>query len=366
MEPIRVAFDAGPLHGARTGIGNAVQAMADALGSRTDVMLDPYVVSFRARPQPGVRRLPLPAGMALRAWALGRRPSADRWLPGAGVVHGTNYVVPPTRIPSVVSVYDLWSLRNTGLAHPAVRLAGRALRESVRRGAVVHASSSATADAASDMFPSATVTTVLLGALPVPPPSAANPLPALGGRPYVLAVGTLERRKGLADLVRAFGRLHERELALVIAGAPGDDSDTIRSAIDDLGPRRAGNVLLTGWVDDAARSWLLRHAAALAYPSLDEGFGFPLLDAMQVGTPVVATRAGSIPEVAGEAALLVEVGDLDALADAIATAVSDDTVRSRLVAAGDQQWRRFDWETCARGLADLYRRIVLDTAGTPR
>lgn len=365
MGPIRVAFDAGPLHGPLTGIGNAVQAMVDALSELPDVSVEPYLVSFRARPEPGVRRLPLPAGLALRIWARSGHPSADRWLDGAQVVHGTNYVVPPSRIPSVVSVYDCWSLRNPHLAQPAVRLAGRALRAAVRRGAVVHASSMATAEAVRELFPSAAVEVVHLGALPVPEP-ASSPLPALGGRPFVLAVGTLERRKGLPALVAAFGAMPERDHLLVLAGSPGDDSDAVRDAVDALGPSDAGRVLLTGRVDEATRSWLLRNAAVLAYPSLDEGFGFPLLDAMQVGTPVVATRAGSIPEVAGDAAVLVPLGDRDALAAALHRTIDDTDLRNRLVGAGEQRWRSFGWDSCARGLADLYRRAVQQTAGPLR
>ena len=118
-----------------------------------------------------------------------------------------------------------------------------------------------------------------------------------------------------------------------------------------------------GRVDEPARSWLLRHAAVLAYPSLDEGFGFPLLDAMQAGTPVVASTAGSIPEVAGDAALLVAPDDIDALAAALSLALTDDDVRRRLVAAGHAQCARFSWQRCAEEMTSLYRRTMLgDTA----
>jgi glycosyltransferase involved in cell wall biosynthesis len=110
----------------------------------------------------------------------------------------------------------------------------------------------------------------------------------------------------------------------------------------------------TGRVDEGVRSWLLRNAAVLAYPSLDEGFGFPLLDAMQAGTPVVASTAGSIPEVAGEAALLRDPLDVDGLAEALAIALGDTAARERLIAAGRERWTHFDWQHCAEGIADLY------------
>ena len=116
---------------------------------------------------------------------------------------------------------------------------------------------------------------------------------------------------------------------LVLAGAPGDDAAAVRAAIDALPPGRRDDVHVTGPVSAATKSWLVRAAAVLAYPSLDEGFGFPLLEAQGAGTPVVATRAGSIPEVAGDGAELVPVGDVDALAVALFRVLGDDDRRAR-------------------------------------
>ena len=112
-----------------------------------------------------------------------------------------------------------------------------------------------------------------------------------------------------------------------------------------------------GPVDDRTKGWLLHHAAVLAYPSLDEGFGFPLLEAQRAGVPIVATRAGSIPEVAGTGALLVDVGDTDALAGALIRAVSEDDLRADLVAAGRRNLDRFSWRTTADAMVELYRRL---------
>jgi len=146
MDPVRLALDVGPLHGHRTGVGAAVAAMVDALAARDDVELLPYVLSFRSRPEPPTRRLPLPAAAAHELWSRLDHPRLDRWLGRADVVHGTNYVVPPTRRPAVVSVYDCWFLLHPELAAPAVRRSGAVLRRRVRAGATVHASSAATAD----------------------------------------------------------------------------------------------------------------------------------------------------------------------------------------------------------------------------
>ena len=214
-----------------------------------------------------------------------------------------------------------------------------------------------------ELLPGAPVRTVHLGALPLPPAAGPAPLPDLSDRPYIVAIGTLERRKNLPRLVAAFGAMaaNEPDLLLVLAGSAGDDSAAISDAIDLLGPQLAPRVLRTGRISDDVRAWLLRNAALIAYPSLDEGFGFPLLDAMQAGVPLVASTAGSIPEVAGEAALLCPAHDVDALAAALTTALTDDALRARLVAAGADRLPHFTWDRCADGMVDLYRDVVHGT-----
>jgi len=360
MTHLRVAFDTSPLHGRKTGIGFAVEAMLATLRGRDDVAVEPYLVSFRARSAAGERRLPLPARLALRTWASTNHPRADRWLGDADVVHGTNYVAPPTVKPVVVSVYDCWFLDHPEQALPDVRLAGKVLRAAINRGAVVHTSSVATEEAVRRLFPGAPVKTVHLGPLALAPPAPQSPLPQLEQRPFVLAIGTVEARKNLPTLVRAFGEVARRQpdVMLVLAGSDGGHGSAGRTAIDALGPGVSQRVLVTGRVDDAARSWLLHHAEALAYPSLDEGFGFPLLEAMQTRTPVVAARAGAIPEVAGDAAVLVDPHDHRAIADALVEVISTTTLADKLRAAGDRRLGAFSWATCAEGLVDLYGRAV--------
>jgi glycosyltransferase involved in cell wall biosynthesis len=364
MNPLRVAFDVGPLAGPRTGVGHAVAAMRDSLVEAGDVELAQYIVSFRSRPPDGARRLPLPALVAHRLWAVADRPRVDRFLGAPDVVHGTNYVVPPCRAPQVVSVYDCWFLRHPTLASGAVHQAGRVLRRAVERGATVHASSASTAAEITDLFPGAHVATIPLAAVPIPEAAADPPIPALVGRPFIAAIGTLERRKNLPLLIEAFGLLagdHD-EILLVLAGADGDDRPAINSAIDALDPAAARRVVMTGRVDELARSWLLRNAAVLAYPSLDEGFGFPLLDAMQVGVPIAASNRGSIPEVCGPAGLLCDADDAIALAANLVTAAFDETVRARLLAAATAQLQTFSWQRCATELAALYRRVAGNAA----
>jgi len=360
MSATSVAVDVGPLAGRRTGVGVAVAALVGELAARDDVDVVPYLTSFRADPDAGVRRLPLPAAVAHRLWARADHPRVDRWLRPAAVVHGTNYTVPPSRLPALVSVYDCWALEHPELVHPDVRRAGRVLRRAVARGAVVHASSAATAERARALLPRARVETVLLAALPLPDPAPVAPRPELQGAPFVLALGTIERRKNLPRLVDAFARAAPQlpDVRLVLAGGPGDDLAALDAAVERAGTTVAGRTLRTGFVDEASRGWLVRHATVLAYPSLDEGFGFPVLDAFQAGVPVVAARAGSSPEIAGDAALLVDPVDVDALAAGLVRAVTDDALRSALLGAAPARLAQLSWSATAAGLAALYRELA--------
>ena len=167
--------------------------------------------------------------------------------------------------------------------------------------------------------------------------------------PFILAVGTLERRKNMPTLVAAFGRLAREHpnVKLVMAGAVGNDADAVNRSIARLEPAIAERVIRTGPVDDAHETWLLHHARALAYPSLDEGFGFPILEAQLLGTPVVASTAGSIPEIAGAAALLSPAHDPEALAANLYWIVSNDEMYAKLVRRGHANVARFSWADTA-------------------
>jgi alpha-1,3-rhamnosyl/mannosyltransferase len=177
-------------------------------------------------------------------------------------------------------------------------------------------------------------------------------------RPYVLALGTVEPRKDLPTLVRAFDAVAEADerVRLVIAGAPGWGHDELDAAVRRA--RHGDRVARLGYVDPATRDGLLRGAAVFAFPSLYEGFGFPPLEAMAAGVPVVATRAGAVPEVLGDAACLVPPRDHVALAEALALVLTDEAVRAGLVAAGRTRTAGFSWEACALGLTALYRQAV--------
>ena len=359
---ITVAIDVGPLLGPLTGIGVAVQQMVATLHESPRVALAPYACSFRGAMPHGTTRLPVPAAIAQRLWGRLSGPRMDHWLRPAQVIHGTNYVVPPSRLPRVVSVYDCWFLRQPTHASGDVVRAGRVLRRAVDGGATVHASSHATADAVRELLHTDRVEVIPLAALPLPeqPIISIPPVAELEGVPFMVAIGTLETRKNLPRLVQAFGLIADAhsDLRLVLAGQDGDDRGATNTAIDRLPPTTRDRVMFTGRIDEAAKHWLLAHAIVLAYPSLDEGFGFPLLEAMAYDLPVVASTAGSIPEVAGDAALLVAAHDVHALADALQLALTDSATRTRLTDAGRRRIQHYSWADTASQLAGLYRRLA--------
>ena len=360
MDPITVAIDVGPLHGQRTGVGIAVDHLTAALRDRPAVKLHPYLVSFRADKERSQHKLPLPAGLASRLWARGDRPRADRWFSGVDVVHGTNYVAPPSRLPTVVSVYDVWFLANQHRSADAVNRAGDILRRAVARGALVHTSSRATAEVARALLGTDRVEVVHLGALPKPTGDVTDPGLGIDGRPFILAIGTFEHRKSLTTLVRAFRHLGDvlADTVLVMAGAAGDDSARIAAAIEALPAGLRSRVICPGRVTDDAKAWLLKRASVVAYPSLDEGFGFPILEAQAAGTPIVARRAGSIPEIGGEGVELVDSDDPAVYAAAIEHVITDGLRRLTLIEAGLRNVARFTWARTATEMEALYRRVI--------
>ncbi len=362
-----IAYDVGPLLGPRSGVGNAAEALLTALRALPDPpSLRPYVLSMRATLPPDAIRFPLPAAVAHRLWSHLPWPTADKVLGFPAVIHGTNYLVPPAaRAGRLVSVYDAWFLTNPRGVDADVRRAAAVLRRAVRRGATVHCSSSSTAAMVTDLLAPRHVETIPLGHIPLAEPPAAAPEPFAGrlrGRPFVVCVGTVERRKNLPALAHAFGLLaaDDPDLMLVVAGRPGNDSGALEAAVASLPSGAATRVVVAGRVDEAAKSWLVHNARTLAYPSFDEGFGFPLLEAMGAGTPVVASNAGSIPEVAGDAALLVDPHDPTALAAALGRVHRDDACRAALVAAGRHRVEAFSWRTTAERIASLYDRLAME------
>ncbi|HSS12035.1 MAG TPA: glycosyltransferase family 1 protein [Acidimicrobiales bacterium] len=365
---MRVAIDATPLIGERTGVGVFTAGVIGGLARRTDVEMIAYAVSWRGRHAldglpPGVRtsRVPMAARPLHHAWRRLDGPVVEWWTGRVDVVHGTNFVVPPThRAAQVVSVHDLTAIRFPELCEPPTLQFPNLIRRALRRGAMVHTDSRAVAAEVVELLgaPEERVRTVPCGVDAQTLPEWAPPLPGPTGRPYVLALGKTEPRKDLPSLVRAFDALAgaHPDLELVIAGPAGWAEDRLKATIEQAHHR--DRVRRIGWVTSPERTTLLRNAAAFAYPSIYEGFGLPPLEAMAVGVPVVTTDAGAIPEVVSDAAKIVPVGDADALARGLEAVLDDEAERARLIEAGRLRAAHFTWERCAAGLHDLYRDAI--------
>lgn len=369
---LRVGIDATPLLGRPTGVGAFVAGALAELARRPELELSAFALSLRAGRHvgdhlpSGVRavRRPLAAGALGAAWSRADVPPIEWWTGPLDVVHGTNFVSPPTRrAAEVVTVHDLTPVRHPELSPPATRafpaLVGRALA----RGAMVHTPSAYVAAEVVELLGAdpARVRSVAHGIPPaaVTAGSGASPVPG----PYVLALGTVEPRKALPTLVHAFDAVaaSHPDLRLVIAGPAGWGEQALSDA-----RRRAHHgerVIRLGWQDATSAAALLAGAQILAYPSLYEGFGFPPLQAMATGVPVVASRAGALPEVLGDGAHLVAPGDGDALAEGLALVLGDDEVRAGLVERGTRRAASFTWAACASGLAALYHQAALSQDG---
>ena len=145
---------------------------------------------------------------------------------------------------------------------------------------------------------------------------------------------------------------------LVMPGYATSRDAAIREEVARLG--LAEQVRFPGWVDDAALDGLYRACDCFVLPSLAEGFGLPLVEAMSRGAPIACSNVSSLPEVVGEAALLFEPRDPRAIAHAVTRVLDDEVLRARLVTAGYEQVRRFSWEAAARGTLAAYRRLLAE------
>jgi glycosyltransferase involved in cell wall biosynthesis len=358
---VTVALDATPLLGVRTGVGESVAGFVAAVAVDPRIALVGYGLSATAgralpdrlpdRVKPA-RRIPIPAAALLRTWTRFDHPAIETWSGPVDVAHGTNFVVPPARRAArLVTVHDLTPLRFPELCSPTTLRYPALIRRALDRGASVHTVSQAMADEVMAHFrvEADRVHVIHNGLTPLPTPHPRDEHEP----PYIVAIGTVEPRKGLPDLVAAFDRIADSlpEVHLKIAGPPGWGEDDLSASL--RAARHISRIHRIGWVDD--RSSLIAGAAALAYPSLYEGFGLPPLEAMSVGTPVVASTAGAIPEVVGDAAVLVPPRDVPALAAALLEVTRDETVRRRLITAGTERSKAFSWPRAGRDLARLYR-----------
>jgi glycosyltransferase involved in cell wall biosynthesis len=365
---VRVGIDGTPLVGERTGVGHFTAGLVEHLAARGDVDVVAYAVTWRGRREfaalmpPGVRAgtAPIPARVVRAVWERTPRIRAERWTGPVDVVHATNFVAPPAKAPVLLTIHDLafalypqW-VSGDALGYP------KWVEAAVARGVSVHVPSDFVGRQVQEQFgvEADRVHRVYHGLGPTSGGDAAAGREVAGAARYVLALGQLEPRKNLPSLVRAFDQVaaSHADLMLVVAGPDGWDRPAFDEAVASA--HHGERVRRLGYVTNEARRDLLAGAAAFAYPSRYEGFGFPPLEAMQAGVPVVSSDAGSLPEVLGDAARLVPVEDDDALAAALDSVIGDNAVRTELVTRGRAHAARYTWERAADEFVALYRHLA--------
>jgi glycosyltransferase involved in cell wall biosynthesis len=319
---------------------------------RAAITLPPRFEVVRVWPAASALRIPFGMPIALASWR-------------SNLLHVT-YIAPGRPgCPTVVTVHDL-----SYLAHPEwlswrVRFTlNQLVPRSVRAAARVIAISEFTKQDLIQRYglspEKIVVVPLAAGANFTPQPdAAAQPLPAGIREPFILAVGNLEPRKNLATLIQAFAELvRQQKFAgqLVIAGKATYRGEEAAGAVARLGLE--GRVIFTGFVDDATLRLLYNRATLFAYPSLYEGFGLPLLEAMACGCPVVASNATAIPQTAGDAAILVDPTSVAALTAAMARIVADPEQARRMSAQGKAQAARFSWTRTAELTRAVYEEAL--------
>jgi len=381
---LRVAVDGSALFSARDGIGRYLTSLLGRCVAMAPDAWDWTVLGRRARlpaDLPGLAEqparnlqvlgdgLPVDAGRILSLatsqprWIVRLRPDLF-WGPAHRLPWGL-----PASMARVLTVHDLCWLRAPETMRTVSRWLDRGLMpRAIREADRIIAVSGATRDDLVSAFPAAAerVVVVAEAAESLPMPGPASALSQWDVRaPYVLFVGSAEPRKNLPRLIEAFSRLpsglRERHHLVLAGGAGWGGVDPARLAHDlGIGER----LRCLGRVDDAALATLYRHARCLALPSLYEGFGLPVLEALSQGTPVLVSDRASLPEVAGEAGLRVDPLDPAAIAEGLAVLLADDAVHGRLAAAAPGQAAKFSWENAARetlrvfGEALARRRLV--------
>jgi len=287
-------------------------------------------------------------------WQAGRDHVDVFWGPGHRL---PRYL--PRSIARVVTIHDLVWKHAGETMRPLSRFMDSTLMpEAVRLADRVIAVSRSTADALEAEFPAARgkVRVVYPGATELEAPDGPESLSALGvDQPYFLFVGTLEPRKNLKRLLGAYARLPESlRLAcrLVIAGGKGWGGVNVPQLLASMGLTE--QVTVTGYVTDAQLSSLYAHAHFLAMPSLYEGFGLPLIEAMSFGVPVITSNISSLPEVAGEAGLLVDPLDEGAIANGLSRLLTDETLHAALAGNARVNAARFTWRAAAEQTMNVF------------
>ena len=374
--PLRVGVDIRPFYEPLTGVGWYLWHILDELGRRSDVEL---VLLGDARITDDGPRLhaSVPANVRLGVFDLRGLPASrfSRPLPAAAYLgvswreecalfFGANYFLPrlmgAVARRRVVTIHDLTYRRHPELLQRETldNLEREMAREIARADAIVCVSEATRRDLL-EFYPvdPSRAHAILSGATP-PAISEVDDRGDLPAR-YLLFVSTVEPRKDLGTLIDAFERLKSRgeyDGDLVVVGRVGwKAEETVRRMRES---RWRGSIRHLDYVTRERLATIYRHAEAFVMPSLYEGFGLPVLEAMGHGVPVIASRSSSLPEVGGDAALYFEPRNAQELADAILSIAASPETRARLAEAGRARVARFRWDEAAAKTLDVFRRAA--------
>jgi glycosyltransferase involved in cell wall biosynthesis len=372
---VKVAFHADQLSfSAPGGIGTYVRELLDTfaeiadgpelLAITTDIAAAGNTDPLRTRHPIEEVRVKGSIRRLYPSWDLFGKPALPRAAEACDVVHATNHAAVPPAAPTqalIVTVHDLAFDMFPAMFPRTWRWLYRlGVRAAARRATSILVPSEATSLDLQDRY---AVSADRIVVTPLAASSAAGDvdvdavLERLGvPKPYVLCPATLEARKNQTRLVRAYRQVApDVPHALVLAGPAGWRSGDLAAELQRPG---RGRIVRTGRLDPLELDAVMQGADVVAYPSLYEGFGLPIVEAMQRGVPVVTSTAPACAETAGGAALLVDPDDVGGLAEAIARVLTDPALRDELVAKGRERAASFSWAATARATLDAYRAAV--------
>ncbi|MHB0889530.1 glycosyltransferase [Acidithiobacillus sp.] len=379
LGPLRVAVDANTLSGRLAGIGHYTAALCQQLVADGGATLAYFTARSWALepPRPAGLRIPrllrwrkrIPMGREMQ-WALQGRQLAHlerRWRPD--LILGPNFVLPPAKAPSVLVVHDLSHIRYPEV-HPPARVAflNHHLRPALARARAVLTDSRFTEAELLHHFPEVAGRTHVVypgisGRFAVAPgaevEAALDGVLGGDGRRFFLFLSTLEPRKNLAGLLAAYTTLPgaiRGAHPLVLVGQMGWQESNFAAVLAGMVER--GEVRMLGYLRDELLPALYRRALALVYPSLYEGFGLPPIEAMATGCPVLVSNVTAMPEVCGDAALYCDPLDVGSVTEGMRRLVEDDSLRTRLAAAGQVRAARYTWEDEAAQVLGVMRELV--------
>jgi len=355
------------------GIGRYTRVLAEKLveTASADDRLRLFYLDYRrkvvANPLPGADskafRL-LPGRVLQRCWRHLGWPAFDMLAGAADVFHFTNFIMPPLRRGrSVVTIFDMSFERYPQFAEDRnLRYLRAGLRRTVERADAIITISQFSADEIAALLPASRgkLHAIPLGISETFSRADADAIAALRQRlgltrPYLLTVGTIEPRKNLPFLVEVFERLNQPDLELVIAGMAGWKCEPIFERFRNSS--LAERIRYLEYVPDGSLAALYSGAEFFVVPSHYEGFGFPPLEAMACGTPVVSSSGGSLPEVLGAAACVMPDFEVAHWSDAIGALLQDTQRKAKLAAVGLQQSAGYRWEKTAQETWQVYREV---------